>query len=231
MNSGSVRGVCLPAVAACSCRAEAELFAHVWPQQFVGADALERGLREARKAIGDRGSTQQIINTVRGRGYRFVAAVQERLHSSTIDDTLAGAPPPIHAASQPAAPPPDLTKTTLTTQNAPAGERKQVPVLCRTLANVTALAEALGPEAMHEFMQRFFELAQSEIHRHEGMITEFLGDGFMALFGVPIAQEDHAVRAVHAALGIQRALRGIMLDANFLPGAPCSSPTPDPARQ
>src|ERR1700757_2972982 len=60
---------------------------------------------------------------------------------------------------------------------------------------------------MHTLFNRFFELALNEVHRYEGTINQFLGDGFMALFGAPIAREDHARRAVLAALGIQRAVR------------------------
>ena len=54
---------------------------------------------------------------------------------------------------------------------------------------------------MHALLNRFFELALSEVHRYEGTINQFLGDGFMALFGAPVAHEDHARRAVLAALG------------------------------
>src|SRR5215813_7071523 len=74
------------------------------------------------------------------------------------------------------------------------------------MTNSTALAERLGPDAMHTLLNHFFELALTAIHRYEGTINQFLGDGFMALFGAPIAHEDHARRAVLAALDIQRAL-------------------------
>ena len=55
-------------------------------------------------------------------------------------------------------------------------------------------------------MTRAFELMLEEVHRYEGTVNQFLGDGIMALFGAPIAHEDHAQRAVHAALGIRKAL-------------------------
>jgi len=60
---------------------------------------------------------------------------------------------------------------------------------------------------MHLLINRFFELALGEVHRYEGTVNQFLGDGFMALFGAPIAHEDHARRAVLAALGLQKAIR------------------------
>ena len=61
-------------------------------------------------------------------------------------------------------------------------------------------------------MNRAFELMLGEVHRYEGTVNQFLGDGIMALFGAPIAHEDHAQRAVHAALGIQKALEGYKED-------------------
>ncbi len=100
-----------------------------------------------------------------------------------------------------------LAKKILTSRTAIEGERKQVTVLFCDIVNSTALAERLGPEAMHTLLNQFFELALAEVHHYEGTINQFLGDGFMALFGAPIAHEDHAKRAVLAALGMQQALR------------------------
>ncbi|MBI4589522.1 MAG: AAA family ATPase, partial [Candidatus Rokubacteria bacterium] len=109
-------------------------------------------------------------------------------------------------ASPQAYTPKHLAETILASRSALEGERKQVTVLFCDIANSTALAERLGPEAMHTLLNRFFELALAEVHRYEGTINQFLGDGFMALFGAPVAHEDHARRAILASLGIQRAL-------------------------
>src|SRR5439155_273262 len=76
------------------------------------------------------------------------------------------------------------------------------------VSGFTALSERLDPEDVHQLMDRAFELMLAEVHRYEGTVNQFLGDGLMALFGAPIAHEDHAVRGVHAALNIQRALAG-----------------------
>ena len=86
------------------------------------------------------------------------------------------------------------------------GERKQVTVMFCDIVRSMRLAEELGPEAMHALLNEFFDLALGIVHRYEGTINQFLGDGFMALFGAPVAHEDHERRAVLAALGIQRAL-------------------------
>jgi len=86
------------------------------------------------------------------------------------------------------------------------GEHKLLTVLFCDIVNSTGLAERLGAEQMHGLLNRFFERALSEVHRYEGTINQFLGDGFMALFGAPVAHEDHARRAVLAAFGIQQAI-------------------------
>ena len=123
-----------------------------------------------------------------------------------------GAVGPVAPATEPApAPlaytPSHLAEKILTSRSALEGERKPVTVLFCDLVNSTPLAERLGPDAMHVLLNRFFELALAKVHRYAGTINQFLGDGFMALFGAPIAYEDHARRAVLAAIGIQRALR------------------------
>src|SRR5436190_22465469 len=110
-------------------------------------------------------------------------------------------------ASPAAYTPKHLAERILTSRAALEGERKQVTVLFCDLANSTTLAERVGPERMHALLNGFFELALAEVHRYEGTINQFLGDGFMALFGAPLAHEDDARRAVLAALGIERQLR------------------------
>jgi tetratricopeptide (TPR) repeat protein len=81
-----------------------------------------------------------------------------------------------------------------------------VTVLFAGVANYTALSEQLGPEEIHQIMEGCFQILADAIHRHEGTINQFTGDGVMALFGAPVAHEDHAQRACHAALAIQQAM-------------------------
>ena len=90
----------------------------------------------------------------------------------------------------------------LAVRSAIEGERKQVSVLFCDIVSSSALAAELGPEEFHLVIDRFFQAALAEVHRYEGTVNQFLGDGFMALFGAPIAHEDHARRAVLAARGI-----------------------------
>jgi class 3 adenylate cyclase/tetratricopeptide (TPR) repeat protein len=74
------------------------------------------------------------------------------------------------------------------------------------LANSTPLTESLDPEEMHALMDRAFGLILEQVHRFEGTVNQFLGDGVMALFGAPLALENAPRRALQAALAIQRAL-------------------------
>jgi len=99
--------------------------------------------------------------------------------------------------------PKHLAERILTSRAAMEGERKQVSVLFCDLVDSSRLASMLEPETMHEVMDRVLRLMAEAVHRYEGTVNQFLGDGLMALFGAPIALEDHALRAVHAALAIQ----------------------------
>ena len=73
------------------------------------------------------------------------------------------------------------------------------------VANYTTLSEKLDPEEVHQIMDGCFKILMDEIHRYEGTINQFTGDGVMALFGAPVAHEDHGQRACHAALSFQKA--------------------------
>ncbi len=89
------------------------------------------------------------------------------------------------------------------------GERKHVTVLFADLADSTELAERLGPEAMHALMDRAFRRILAQVHRYEGTVNQFTGDGVMALFGAPLALEDAPRKAVIAALAIHRELEAL----------------------
>ncbi len=115
-------------------------------------------------------------------------------------------PVPKHLASPRAYTPPELATKILISRSALEGERKTVTVLFCDIVGSTLLAQRLGAEQMHALLDQFFGLAMTEVHRYEGTINQFLGDGFMALFGAPVAHEDHALRAARAALAIRNAL-------------------------
>ena len=104
--------------------------------------------------------------------------------------------------------PKHLADKILTTRSSVEGERKLVTVLFADVANYTSISEKLDPEEVHQIMDGCFKILMDEIHRYEGTINQFTGDGIMALFGAPVAHEDHAQRACHAALAVQRSLEG-----------------------
>ncbi|HKX99837.1 MAG TPA: adenylate/guanylate cyclase domain-containing protein [Steroidobacteraceae bacterium] len=86
------------------------------------------------------------------------------------------------------------------------GEKKQVTVLFCDVANSMVLAEQLGAEGWHEVMKAFFVALTEAIHGLKGTVNQFTGDGLLAIFGAPIAHEDHALHACMAAMRIQKAI-------------------------
>jgi class 3 adenylate cyclase len=103
--------------------------------------------------------------------------------------------------------PKHLADKILTTRSSIEGERKLVTVLFADVANFTSISEKLDPEEAHQIMDGCFKILMDEIHKYEGTINQFTGDGVMALFGAPIAHEDHAQRACYAGLSIQKTMR------------------------
>ncbi len=100
-----------------------------------------------------------------------------------------------------------LARKILRSKAALEGERKQVTVLFADVTESMRLAEMVDPETWHEILDGFFSILSGGIHRYEGTINQYTGDGIMALFGAPIAHEDHAHRACYAALGLNESLR------------------------
>jgi class 3 adenylate cyclase/DNA-binding winged helix-turn-helix (wHTH) protein/tetratricopeptide (TPR) repeat protein len=212
-----------------------ELFEQLWPERFVSEAALERCIAVARRAVGDSGRSQRVIQTVHGRGYRFVASVEQRcdalpgaVSSTTPPPVLpetsqppladVAAPPVASALLLPVSPSPPPIELPLPRQPLPTGERRQVTVLCGTLAHATALADRLGLEAFRHLVQTFHTLAQECVQRYEGTVQMLGEESVLALFGVPMAQEEHAWRAVQAALEFQHRLRELSLGREMLPG-------------
>jgi class 3 adenylate cyclase len=116
----------------------------------------------------------------------------------------AGAPP---AQAPLAYTPPHLAEKILTARPALAGERKQVTVFFTDIKDSTRLIEGLDPEAAQRLLDPAIHIMMHAVHRYEGTVNQVLGDGLMALFGAPIAHEDHALRACYAALALQSAIR------------------------
>src|SRR5262245_34096914 len=99
-----------------------------------------------------------------------------------------------------------LVEKILASQSALRGERKLVTVLFADVVRSMELAERIDPEEWHRLLDRLFRILAGGVHRYEGTINQYTGDGIMALFGAPIAHEDHAQRACAAALELAREL-------------------------
>src|SRR2546425_2258683 len=108
--------------------------------------------------------------------------------------------------------PPYLAEKILTSKSALEGERKHVTVLFADLKDSTELIRGLDPEAATPLPDPAIHLMMAAVHRFEGTVNQVLGDGIMALFGAPIAHEDHALRACYAALAMQAAMRATTED-------------------
>jgi hypothetical protein len=100
-----------------------------------------------------------------------------------------------------------LAEKILTSRRALEGERKQVTVLFADLKGSTELIRDLDPEQAQAILDPALHAMMDAVHRYEGTVNQVLGDGIMALFGAPLAHEDHAARACYAALAMQEALR------------------------
>jgi class 3 adenylate cyclase len=94
----------------------------------------------------------------------------------------------------------------MTSKSALEGERKQVTVLFADLKGSMELLADRDPEEARQLLDPVLERMMEAVHRYEGTVNQVMGDGIMALFGAPLAHEDHAVRACYAALRMQDAI-------------------------
>src|SRR2546426_7077733 len=140
---------------------------------------------------------------------KFCSECGQRLAGAASAPAAAAAPvtPPARFASPEAYTPKHLAEKILTSRSAIEGERKIVTVMFSDVSGFAAMSETLDPEDVHAIMDRAFEVILGAVHRYEGTVNQFLGDGVMALFGAPIAHEDHAQRALTAALAIQNGVK------------------------
>jgi class 3 adenylate cyclase/tetratricopeptide (TPR) repeat protein len=131
-------------------------------------------------------------------------------------DSPAGAPPagPRDAPEASTRPQPDpraytpahLAERILTSRSALEGELKQVTVLFADVKSSMEISEQLGAETWHGILDEFFKILAERVHRYDGTINQYTGDGIMALFGAPISHEDHAQRACYAAVELRERL-------------------------
>ena len=114
--------------------------------------------------------------------------------------------PPSHYAKPLSYTPKFLADKILTSRSALEGERKQVTVLFADLKASMELLADRDPEEARKVLDPVLERMMEAVHNYEGTVNQVMGDGIMALFGAPLAHEDHAVRACYAALRMQEAI-------------------------
>jgi class 3 adenylate cyclase len=125
----------------------------------------------------------------------------------TGQDASAAAPAPIQPQAPLAYTPAYLAEKILTSRSALEGERKQVTVLFADLKGSMELLADRDPEEARQILDPVLKRLMAAVHCYEGTVNQVMGDGIMALFGAPLAHEDHAVRACYAALAMQGAIR------------------------
>ena len=181
-----------------------ELIETLWPNTFVEEGNLTQHIYTLRKALGDRPGGKPYIETVPRRGYRLAADVQGASGGAAeSDDTV------VHPAV--AAP---IAATPSRAAGAREGERKRASVLHCGLANASDIAERLGSIAMHHLIEQMLSIAQEEVARYDGVITQTHADGLVAVFGAREVHEDDARRAILAALGIDRRVSALVASSS-----------------
>src|SRR5438093_13536360 len=136
--------------------------------------------------------------------FKFCGACATPLQAATLVATAT--PLPARPPTPSSALPRHLAEKILTSQSALEGERKHVTVLFADLKGSMALLADRDPEEARQLLDPVLERMMAAVHRYEGTVNQVMGDGIMALFGAPLAHEDHAVRACYAALRMQDAI-------------------------
>ena len=154
--------------------------AAIWPDVFVTDDSITQCVGEIRRALGE--AAPRLLQTLPRRGYRFIGEVVAA--EPETDEAVAQS----HLAAERTEPRPPA-----------AAERRQVTVLFGDLVGSTALAERLDPEDVGEVIGAYQRCCTAAIARLGGHVARCFGDGILAYFGYPQAQEDAAERAVRAA--------------------------------
>jgi len=148
-----------------------------------------------------------------GRGLIWTGTLEAALPSATAP-TLAQDQAPLTYT------PPYLAEKILTSRAALEGERKQVTVLFADLKGSIALLAERDPEEARHLLDPVLDRMIAAVHQYEGTVNQVMGDGIMALFGAPLAHEDHAVRACYAALRMQEAVQQYAAEVQRTQGVP-----------
>src|SRR5215471_7365213 len=179
-----------------------ELLEQCWPETFVSEAALTRCLTKLRKVVQAERTAPPVIKTLHGQGYRCVADVTLLSSASSLEDVASPEIRDTPASELPAR----LEPLAPLREALPDAERRQLTVLFCDLVGSTALADQLDPEDLREVTVTYQTTCAEVIHRYDGHIAQYFGDGLLVYFGYPAAHEDDAQRAIHAGLDMLAAL-------------------------
>ena len=146
-----------------------------------------------------------------------LSAVAKFCHACAHPVVVSGSPP---FRSPDRYTPRHLAERIVTSKGALEGERKQVTVLFADLKGSMELLADRDPEEARKLLDPVLELMMDAVHRYEGTVNQVMGDGIMALFGAPLAHEDHAVRACYAALRLQETVKQYADEVRRVEGIP-----------
>jgi DNA-binding winged helix-turn-helix (wHTH) protein len=184
-----------------------ELCTRIWLAQFIGDAVVDSTIRAVRQAIGGSGRTQRFIKTFHRYGYRFIAPVTVIAAEDSGTETQRPPSRSIPSASLARNFPEALDSTSPPTPvRESTGEQKLATTLCCGVAHAPVLAKRLGTNVLYDLMQELYDIGRQEVLRYGGTMQGVMGDQLVATFGAPMAEEDHAYRAVLAALGLQQRL-------------------------
>jgi class 3 adenylate cyclase/tetratricopeptide (TPR) repeat protein len=166
--------------------------------------------RDGRRFCGECGAALVVVCAACGfsndGGEKFCGGCGASLDGTRASSATQPAPEPKFSSPETYTPK-HLAERILTSRAALEGERKQVTVLFADLKGSMELLADRDPEEARAILDPVLERMMEAVHRYEGTVNQVLGDGIMALFGAPLAHEDHAVRACYAALRMQRSVR------------------------
>ena len=185
-----------------------ELLDEIWPETYVDDSAVKRNIMAVRRAIGGGSGANTHIKTQRARGYRFITAVRVLVPGiePTSDTLTPSSAQPIPAESL-LAPEPVALPPLPQPMTAETAERKLITALECVVSHAAGTDGNPDLDTLHHLMQTLYSCTYEEAQRYGGTVQYVTGEGGLILFGMPLALEDHARRAVLCAWALQRRLQ------------------------
>lgn len=185
-----------------------ELLEHVWSGVHVADYAVTRSIVAARRAVGDSPEAHAAIQTLHGQGYRFVATVQEKSVAVLPSEPRRTPAPlsqlPLASPSAEEIPPLARGSQAEGVQPAPEQDHSEERKLITVLHGSWSPPAALDLDSLHELLQTVARFVKDTVQPYDGTLQALANGRLEICFGAPVAQEDHTMRAVLAALALQQ---------------------------